>query len=48
MITSSEKNPEDQETVQALVDAGTMNYMLTRGGEITLESDGRELNFAQK
>ncbi len=48
VITSSEKNPEDQETVQALVDAGTMNYMLTRGGEITLESDGRELNFTQK
>ena len=48
VITSSEKNPEDQETVQALVDAGTMNYMLTRNGEITLESDGRELSFTQK
>ena len=48
MITSSEKNPEDEETIQALVDAGTMNYMLTRNGEITLESDGGELSFTQK
>lgn len=48
VITSSEKNPEDEETIQALVDAGTMNYMLTRNGEITLESDGGELSFTQK
>lgn len=48
VITSSEKKPEDQETVQALVDAGTTNYMLTRNGEITLKSDGAELDFAQK
>ena len=34
--------------VQALVDAGTMNYMLTRGGEITLQSDGRKLDFTQE
>ena len=48
VITSSEKNPEEQETIQALEDAGVKDILLTRGGEITLESDGRKLDFTQK
>ena len=48
VITSSEKNPEEQETIQALEDAGVKDILLTRGGEITLESDGREWSFTQK
>ena len=48
VITSSEKNPEEQETIQALEDAGVKDILLTRGGEITLQSDGRKLDFTQK
>ena len=48
VITSSEKNPEEQETIQALEDAGVKDILLTRGGEITLQSDGRKLSFTQK
>ena len=48
VITSSEKNPEEQETIQALEDAGVKDILLTRGGEITLQSDGRELSFTQE
>ena len=48
VITSSEKTPEEQETIQALEDAGVKDILLTRIGEITLESDGRELSFTQK
>lgn len=35
VITSSEKNPEEQETIQALEDAGVKDILLTRGGEVT-------------
>ena len=48
VITSSEKNPEDGQTVQALADAGVKDILLTRSGEITLQSDGRKLDFTQK
>ncbi len=48
VITSSEKNPEEQETIQALEDAGVKDILLTRIGEVTLESDGGKLSFTQK
>lgn len=48
VITSSEKNPEEQETIQALEDAGVKDILLTRSGEITLQSNGKELDFTQK
>lgn len=48
VITSSEKNPEEQKTIQALEDAGVKDILLTRGGKITLQSDGRKLDFTQK
>ena len=48
VITSSEKNPEEQETIQALEDAGVKDILLTRGGEITLQSDGGKLSFTQE
>jgi len=46
VITSSNKNPEEMETLEALKDAG-VKYYLTRNGDIYLESNGEKLSIKQ-
>ena len=46
VITSSNKNPEEMETLEALKDAG-VKYYLTKNGEIYLESNGKKLVIKQ-
>lgn len=46
VITSSNKNPEDGETLEALKDAG-VKYYLTKNGDIHLESNGKKLVIKQ-
>ncbi len=46
VITSSNKNPEEIETLEALKDAG-VKYYLTKNGEIYLESNGKKLVIKQ-
>ncbi len=46
VITSSNKNPEEMETLEALKDAG-VKYYLTKNGDIYLESNGKKLSLKQ-
>ena len=46
VITSSNKNPEEMETLEALKDAG-VKYYLTKNGDIYLESTGEKLVIKQ-
>jgi len=46
VITSSNKNPEEVETLEALKDAG-VKYYLTKNGDIYLESNGKKLTIKQ-
>lgn len=46
VITSSSKNPEETETLEALKDAG-VKYYLTKNGDIYLESNGKKLTIKQ-
>ena len=46
VITCSDKNPEDEETVSALEDLGAKVY-LTRDGNVTCVSDGHTLTVTQ-
>ncbi len=46
VITSSNKNPEEMETLEALKDAG-VKYYLTKNGDIYLESNGKKLTIKQ-
>ena len=46
VITSSNKNPEEMETLEALKDAG-VKYYLTKKGDIYLESNGKKLVIKQ-
>ncbi len=46
LITSSEKNPEEEKTLRALSDAGT-DIILTRQGEVLLTCNGREISITQ-
>ena len=46
VITSSDKNPEEKEVVDALTQLGTRIY-LTRNGDIFISSDGDSLHVSQ-
>ena len=46
VITSSDKNPEETETLGALKDAG-VKYYLTKNGDVYLESNGKKLVIKQ-
>ncbi|MCD7777331.1 MAG: MBL fold metallo-hydrolase [Clostridiales bacterium] len=46
IITCSDKNPEDEETLEILENAGAEVY-LTRNGDISITSDGENLTFKQ-
>lgn len=45
VITSSDDEPESEEVVRALKQAG-IRILLTREGSVTLESDGTEVRLA--
>lgn len=46
IITSSDKNPEDDETLEILENVGAEVY-ITRNGDIKITSDGESLTFKQ-
>ena len=46
VITCSNKNPEEMETLETLKDAG-VKYYLTKNGDIYLESNGKKLTIKQ-
>ncbi len=46
IITSSDKNPEEDETLEILENIGAEVY-ITRNGDISIKSDGKNLTFKQ-